>query len=262
MWKPLLIAVALGFSGAASADNLQFGSDDNENCNIDIRHNVRLGPAFIDVRENAGAPESLFHYEVPGTLLVEGEAVSLNEEQQALMARYYGQMHEASRNLSLVSLLAVDVALHGVSIALTTLAGLDHPDAQELRLTMAEVERRAYQRFSEQDGVYTLGTEGIEEFVEETIGKDLEPRLEQIAMDSAGTIAWNALKAAFTGGRSIERQAEQAAEAAEGAIEEKAEALEAMTDSLCRQLEAIDQTESEVHAAIPQLAAYDLINLE
>jgi hypothetical protein len=214
------------------------------------------------VRENADAPAVLFHYEVPGALLVDGKTVALNDEQQALMARYYGQMHEASRNLSLLSLLAVDVALHGVSIALTTLAGLDHPDAEELRLTMAEVEKRAYQRFSEQDGVYTLGTEGVENFVEETIGEDLEPRLEQIAMDSAGTIAWNALKAALTGGRSIEAQAEQAAEAAEGAIEAKAEALEAMTDSLCRQLEAIDQTETEVHAAIPQLADYDLIQLD
>lgn len=261
MWKPLLMAAALGFSGVASADNLQFG-DDSDRCNIDIPHHVRLGPAFIDVREQSGAAESLFHYEVPGTLLVDGQTVVLDQAQQTLMARYYGQMHEASRNLSLVSLLAVDVALHGVSIALTTLAGTDHPDAEELRLTMAEVERRAYQRFSEQDGVYTLGTDGVGAFVEETIDEDLEPRLEQIAKDSAGTIAWNALKAALTGGRSIERQAEQAAEAAEGAIKEKAEALEAMAESLCRQLEAVDQTESEVHAAIPQLARYDLIRLQ
>ncbi|KUJ83740.1 DUF2884 domain-containing protein [Microbulbifer flavimaris] len=262
MWKPLLMAAALSASGAVSADNLQFGSDESDNCNIDIQHTVRLGPSFIDVRESTDAPDVLFHYEVPGALLVDGETIALNDEQQALMARYYGQMHEASRNLSLISLLAVDVALHGVSIALTTLAGLDHPNAEELRLTMAEVEKRAYQRFSEQDGVYTLGTDGVEDFVEETIGEDLEPRLEKIAMDSAGTIAWNALKAALTGGRSIEAQAEQAAEAAEGAIEEKAEALEAMTDSLCRQMEAIDQTETEVHAAIPQLANYDLIQLD
>ncbi|GAA5526080.1 hypothetical protein Maes01_02674 [Microbulbifer aestuariivivens] len=260
MWKPLLIAAAMGASGIVCAENLELG-DDNEQCNIDISHTVRLGPSSIDVRESAQSSETLFLYEVPATLMVNGQAIALDVTQQTLMARYYGQMHEASRNLNLLSLLAVDVALHGVGIALTVLAGSDHPNLEELHQAMADVQRRAYQRFSEQDGTYTLGTEGVETFVEEAIGKDLEPRLEQIAMDSAGSIAWGAFKAALTGGRSIERQAEQAAAAAEEAIEGKTEALHAMAESLCRQMEAIDRTETQVHAAIPQLAAYDLVKL-
>ena len=265
MWKPLTLCAALVASGPVLAGTINLHIDNEEQCNADLHHQLRVGPDFMiaypESKDSKGS-EPLFTFHAPDQLTVDGRTVTLNSEQQALMQRYRSETHTAGHDLATIALDAVEIALQGVNVALSTLAGVDHPDALEVQEMSADIHRRAKERFSAQGNVYTLGESEIEGFIEEAVENDLEPRLEELATKSAGTIAWHALKAAFTGGRSIEADAEEAAETVERVMENKAEKLERRAHSLCQQLQIIDQTEREVHASIPGLAAFDIVSVE
>ena len=262
MWKPFAFAGLVALSAGTQAHGINFNISDDAQCHAEVNHAVRVGPRFIDARKDHGDVGSLFYYDASGQLVVAGEEVALDERQQVLLQQYRSQLHEAGRELTLISLEAVDLALRGVSIALTVLAGSDHPDTLEIQQTSAEILQRAEDHLNQNGEVYTFGDPEIDEFIEQVISEEFEPRIEQVAKDSAGTIAWHALKAVFTGGRSIEREAEEMAEGIERDVEQQAERLEERANGLCDLLKEIDGTEQQLHAAIPALGAYDLVNME
>lgn len=262
MWKPLVATGLIAFSTCTQAHGISFNVSDDAECHAEVKHAVRVGPRFIDARNDEGNVGSLFYYDASGQLVVTGEEVALDERQQALLQQYRSQLHEAGRELTLISLEAVDLALRGVSIALTVLAGADHPDTLEIQQTSDEILQRAEDHLNQNGEVYTFGDPEIDEFIEQVINEEFEPRIEQVAKDSAGTIAWHALKAVFTGGRSIEREAERMAEDIEQDVEQQAERLEERANGLCNLLRDIDDTEKQLHASLPGLAAYDLVSFE
>lgn len=262
MWKTLTAAAALLASSPLLAHQLSLDSSDGQECNIEIEQFVRVGPDFLEVREEGKDSELLFHYRAPDRLSVDDVQITLDKGQQQLMQSYHAGLHESGRDLALISLEAVDIALQGVSIALTALAGVEHPDVVEMQEASMEIREQADARFNANGDIYVLGDPWVDEFVDETIEKDLEPKIEKLAKESAGNIAWHALKAVFTGGRSIEEQAEEMAEQMEPQIEARASRLEHRADGLCRTLTAVDQAERELHEAIPEIRRHDIVVMD
>lgn len=265
MWKPLALAALLAlntFDTPAQARGAVIIGN-GERCNAQLKHRVRVGPNFFEVHKRGKGQEILVHYQYPAQLAIGGETLDLDDNQQQLLLDYQRQLHNTGREFLLVALEATDVALNSVSIALTALAGPDHPDSIELQQTSDEILRRVEQRLNREGEIYVLGEPDIGNIVAHSVTDQLEPKIERLATRSAGTIARHALKAAFTGGRSIEHQAEQAAtEAAKRAVEERAEQLKQRADSLCQQIEAVDRVEDELHQSIPALAAYDIVSID
>lgn len=262
MWKPLALAAAILLPGTALAGNIHLTTGDEDHCSAELNQAVRAGPGFLEIREDREDRELLVHFQSPAQLVVHGKTVELDEHQQQLMRDYHSQLHGAGREVLLISLEAVDVALNGMSVALTALAGPDHPDNIELQQASEELLRRVEARLNREGEIYTLGDPDIDEFIEQTIEEEFEPKIEKLAMESAGTIAWHALKAAFTGGRSIERRAEEAAEQIEQKMDRQAEQLERRAEGLCGRLESIDRLEGEMHKSIPVLAPYDIVEID
>ena len=262
MWKPLAFATALLASGPTLAHGINLHIDDDEQCNADLNYQLRIGPDSMAAFQENGAKEPVFAFVAPDQFVVNGKTIPLNAEQQALMQRYRADLHVAGRELTTLSLNAVEVALQGVNIALATLAGQDHPDTLEIEEMSAEIHSRAQEQFSGKNDVYTLGEPVIDDFIDETVEQSLEPRIEALAMKSAGNIAWHAMKAVFTGGQSIEDRAEEVADKVEAQMEYKAGKLEQSAQNLCQQLKVIDNTEREVQASIPELAPYDVVTIK
>ncbi|SDK64851.1 DUF2884 family protein [Microbulbifer yueqingensis] len=262
MLKPLTFFAALTLAGQASASEVNLNISGDEQCNADLHYHVQVGPDFFQTFAEPGDEEALLIFRAPDKLLVEDQPVNVSEEQALLLQRYHRELYGASRELTMISLEAVDVALTGVSVTLAALAGQDHPDFNELQQTSAEIRARAEQRFDAEGNVFVFGEHGVGEFIEETIGEELEPRIEEIAMDSAGSIVWHAFKAVFTGGRSIERNAEKLAEQVEKDVEARAEGLEARAEKFCQDVAALDETERELHDSVPALSGYDLVTLK
>lgn len=253
--------MVLPFAAPVQATEFNLAAGEAHSCNVDIRQQLTVGPDFMEARDEDDN-QPLFAYHAPDQLAVGDTGLELNRQQQELMQTYQQGLHTAGRQVSQIAVDAMDIAMNGVGIALAALAGPDNPDTQEFLQSSEVLREKLLAQTKQQGDVYTFGSPWISDSFEETFEKELEPQIEKLAMKSAGNIAWHAMKAVFTGGASIERDAEAAAEAAEAAIEMKAEKLEARADSLCRQLEALDALEVKLHHAIPALQGLDLITLK
>lgn len=253
MWKPLAISALISLGTTAQAhSNIEIDTDD---CNVSLDYSVSVGPDFFEVKPE-DEDKQLVYFHSPDKLLVDGNPVSLNPQQQYLMQEYRQQLHGAGRDTLLITLEAVDIAMNGLSIAITALAGPDHPDTLELEQFSADLLQRTEDRLNREGEIYQLGASEIGDFVDETISAEFEPRIERLAKESAGTIAWHALKAVFTGGQSIEKQVTRDAERM---VEQRADVIEQKAEQLCTSLESIDQLEAEVQESIPALGTYDLV---
>lgn len=262
MWKILTAAAALLASGPLSAHEIDLETGDGRACQIEVAPFVRVGPDFLEVRGEGKDSAPLFHYRAPDRLTVDDTEITLDEGQRQLMQAYRAELHKSGRDLALISLEAVDIALQGVSIALTALAGSDHSDVVEMQETSMEIREQADARFSAQGDIYVLGDAWMDEYVDETIERDLEPKIEKLAVESAGNIAWHALKAVFTGGSSIEVRAEEIADNMEPQIEARASRLEQRADGLCRRLASVERIEQDLHEAVPALKRHDIVSVD
>ncbi|GAB2512342.1 DUF2884 family protein [Microbulbifer agarilyticus] len=262
--KPILpftfAALATLATVTFAAEDISISHDGNS-CNASMHHQVTVGPDFLEVRdENDLAP--LIAFSEPDQLAVGDDGLTLTADQQKLMRQYQQQLHHTGEEVSLLAVAAVDVALEGLGIALTALAGPNDPDTEYFLHESSLIRSEVIEKLQHPGDVYSFGTPWVEGVLESTLEEELEPRIAALATRSAGKIAWHAMKAVFTGGGSIEARAEAAAEEAEALVEEKAEALEARADALCAQMESLDTLETELHRAIPELNGLDLIKFD
>ncbi len=234
---------------------------------MSLHHNTRVSADFFEVTHD-DKQTLLYEAKNPRQLKINDQVFTLDAAQQNQMEAYHAGLLQSGRDVTNITIDAVDIAMEGVGVALTTLAGADHPDAVEFRLAADEMRQATRERLLNEDGIYVLGDnwdeaagENIEQTVEEIIERELEPRIENIARESAGKLAWHALKAVFTGGMSIERDAEAAAEAAEEVIEARALLLESRAENLCHNLAVMDTIETELQESIPAMATFELIDV-
>ncbi|WP_171018882.1 DUF2884 family protein [Microbulbifer harenosus] len=250
--------MALSVTAPVQAAEIHLDSDDHHYCDVDIHHQITVGPDFMEARDGDDN-QPLFAYNAPDQLAVGDTGLLLNRQQQEMMQSYQQGLHTAGRQVSQIAMDAIDIAMNGVGIALAALAGPDDSDTQEFLQSSEALREKLLAQTRRQGDVYTFGTPWVGDSFGGAFERELEPQIEKLAMKSARNISWHAMKAVFTGGASIERNAEAAAEAAEAAIEMKAEKLEARAESLCQQLHALDQLETKLHQSIPELLGMELI---
>ncbi len=266
MWKSIAISAAisaiLALSSQVLAKETSFTIINGDQCVAELNYWISVGPDFMEVRSDKDATDTLFIYRVPDQLSVDGNQVFLDKQQQALMQRYRSELHGVGHDVTQISLDAVELALQGVSIAMTTLAGPDHPDSLELERASADIRQRVEDRFSTSRDIYFLMEPEVGEYMEEVISEELGPKIEKLVEGSAGSLVLHGLKAAFTGGHSIERRAEAIEEEIEAEMENRGEDLEQRAEQLCNQLENLDNIEREVQKSIPALEFYNIVEIE
>ncbi|MDP5210418.1 DUF2884 family protein [Microbulbifer sp. 2205BS26-8] len=258
MWKPLGISVLIGLGGATQAVGHDASSITGDNCNVSLHYSVRVGTDFLEV-QNTDSGDQLVHFRPPTRLLVDGTPIPLNQQQQQLLQNYRQKLHRAGRETLLITLEAMDIAMAGLSMAITALAGPDHPDNLELQRLSKELLQRTEERLNREGEIYQLGDSEIGDFIDKTISEEFEPRIEQLARESATTIAWHALKAVFTAGQNLEQQV---TEEAEQMLEQRSNQIEQHAERLCASLSSLDRLEQQVHQSIPALTSYDLVRVE
>ncbi|WOX04352.1 DUF2884 family protein [Microbulbifer pacificus] len=253
--------LALPFAAQVQATEINLAGGDEHSCNVDIHQQITVGRDFMETRDEDDN-QPLFAYHAPDQLAVGDTGLILDRRQQELMQSYQQGLHTAGRQVSEIAVEAMDIAMNGVGIALAVLAGPDSADTQEFLQSSEALREKLLAQTKKQGDVYTFGSPWVDDVFGETFERELEPQIEKLAAKSAGNIAWHAMKAVFTGGASIERDAEAAAEAAEAEVEKKAERLEARADALCLQLQALDELEVKLHQAIPALQGMELITMK
>ena len=262
----LLSILTITAPAVASANqDIHIDGEHRSHCSIELNHSTRVGADFFEITHDNQQNSLRYQLQQPKKVQINGQPVALGAAQQRQMEVYHTGLYQSGKDVTEITIDAVDIAMEGVGIALTTLAGRDHPDYLEFQEAAAALKASTRARLRTDDDIYVLGgnwDDEIETTVEEAIERELEPRIEKIAMESAGTIAWHALKAVFTGGRSIEKDAEAAAEAAEDIVEARALQLESRAENLCHNLTVMDTIEVDLQSALPELQEFDVISLK
>ena len=265
---PLVLAAALTAPAFATAETIVLSHDTNAHCSMSLHHNTRVSEDFFEIIHDDDTRRLRYEASQPQQLKINDQVVALDSAQQNQVEAYHAGLLQSGRDITTITIDAVDIAMEGVGIALTTLAGADHPDSVEFREAADQMRQATRDRLQTENGVYVLGDnwdeeagENIEQTIEQIIERELEPRIEKIALESAGNLTWHALKAVFTGGASIERDAEVAAEAAEEVIQARALKLESRAENLCHNLTVMDTIETDLQETIPEIRDFELIEL-
>ncbi|WP_226703749.1 DUF2884 family protein [Microbulbifer elongatus] len=270
MNKALALVSAIAFTAPAlvSASEIKVSHDIDTNCSMSLHHNTRVSADFFEIIHDDDAQTLRYEADKPQQLTINDQVVILDAAQQNQLEAYHAGLLQSGRDITNITIDAVDIAMEGVGIALTTLAGADHPDSVEFREAAQQIRQSTRDRLQNENGVYVLGDnwdeeagENIEQTIEQIIEQELEPRIEKIAHQSAGKLTWHALKAVFTGGATIERDAEIAAEAAEEVVEARALTLESRAENLCHNLKVMDTIETDLQGSIPTIKTFELIEL-
>lgn len=270
-YRTLIAATILACSPAlvTAAEQVTLHSNSEFQCSVNLNHQARISPTKLELASEDEKETLSYNLETPELLAINSETLTLTTDQQILMQRYQAGLHQSARDIHAITIDAIDIAIEGLGIALSTLAGEDHPDTLEFWEAASELRKQTEKRLLSADDTYVIGNDWdghtgleIEKAVNELVENELGPRIEKLATASAGTIAWHALKAVFTGGRSIERDAEAAAEKAGERVEQRAEKLEWYADTLCQNLVKLDMTETELQESIPQTKRWNFIELD
>lgn len=242
------------FSAPTAAADIELPAGKGEHCSIDIHGLITVGPDFIETRTEKGS-EPIFTFQAPDQLAIGDVGLVLTLQQQELMQAYRSGLHASGREVSYIAVEAVDAVLNGLGAALSALAGPDDPDTQEFFTASKALRQQAYAQIAPPGEVFTFGDDALGDL----LADEITPQIEVLAKKSAGIIAWHAIGAVFTGGHSAKGDAKLASKAAKRAVEGKKDQLEARGQALCKRLYALEDTEQQLHAAIPELKGLDLI---
>ncbi|MBN8430020.1 DUF2884 family protein [Microbulbifer salipaludis] len=261
-----LSVAALSAPLATTAGEISLMHDTDQQCSMRLHHSTRVSAEFFEVIHDDSQQILRYVADKPQQLDINGQVITLDTKQQNQLEAYHAGLLQTGKDITNITIDAVDIAMEGVGIALTALAGADHPDSVEFQHAASQVRYTTRDRLRNENGIYVLGDnwdvaagENIENTIEQIIESELEPRIEKIALQSAGTLTWHALKAVFTGGASIARDAEAAAEAAEAVVQERARLLESRAENLCHNLRVMDTIETDLQGTIPTIATFEVI---
>lgn len=251
MWKPLAVVALTLTAVPAIAEQ---GQTPNIDCNIELNYTLETGPDETTVSHDGKA---LFSLNPQQGLFIDSQQYTLDPAQRQLAQQYQTELHQSAKQMVALSLNAVEVAMLGVKVALTALSGEETPNDQ-LAAVLGKARTQVLAKFQQDGDVYRIGANGINQ-LDNVFDEEMEAEIAAALEVSAGQLVWTALKAALTGGATLEHDAEKIAEQMEQNIAQQAEVLVSSAESFCTQVKEVEILETRLQAAIPQLAAYDLI---
>lgn len=258
----LMTTLAMSISGSALAHS---NTSNNNECHLDLQNGVTISPNFVKVFDDNS---TLFSIQENGDMTVNGKAVALTAEQQQLSADYAQGLRQAVPDAVDVALEAMEMATAGVNTAFTALFG----DNSEIEHKVSGIIDKARDKINEnmnRDGdLYTISPNSFSN-LENAFDNELEEEIEQVAMNSMGSIFSLLGDAMSSGSGNFEQRMEafgekmeKMGEDLETTLEAQGDKLEAKAEALCHQLKDIDKLESQLQQQVPQFSKYELLDMD
>lgn len=237
-------------------------------CDIELDAGLTLNETtlvfFNDAQGADNHEKILYKIENNHSLIIHGQDVDLNEQQQALVTQYSSSIRAMVPRVRTIAIEGVDLALEGVNLAFNELLGEGNIIGAELTQELSTLRDDVAMRFTAAHGIT------IDENGEEILGKEFEQRIEsaveKAVMNSMGSllIAMGQkmlLSDEETGdGNTFESQMEGFSERMADEMESRAEQIERKADALCLAVVDIDRLEEQLKAMIPALADINVIS--
>ncbi|TPH17203.1 DUF2884 family protein [Litorilituus lipolyticus] len=234
----------------------------DSSCNVELDTGFRIDKstiAFLDKHD-----ETIYKIVDNNELIVQGEAVELNDSQQQLVNEYSTSIRAMVPEIQSIAIEGVDLAVTGVNLAFNELLGEGNDIATELTRELTLVREDVSTKFSEEHG-FTIGENGINdgEFFGEEFEERIESVVEKAVMNSMGTLLVAVgQEMLFSGGDTdaFEARMENFGENIEHQMEARAEKIEEKAEALCDSALAIDMLEEKMKLSIDELSTINVIS--
>lgn len=238
----------------------------HNSCDVDLEAGLTINESSLTFFESENKSRTLYAIDSDHNLTVQGEDVSLNDNQQELVKRYNTNIRAMVPQVRSIAIEGVDLALEGVNLAFNELLGEGNEIGTELTGELSNLRDEVGERFTIENG-FTIGENGLED--DELFGEEIEHRIEsavkKAVMGSMGSLLVAlGQEMMFSGGDSngFETRMENFGESIESEMESRAEKIEQKANSLCLAAVEIDRLEEELKSNISSLENINVITVK
>ena len=238
----------------------------HDSCDVELDAGVTINDSFIEFFDPNKKQQTLYKIDSDNNLIVGGDYVALDDEQQALVGQYSSSIRAMVPQVRNIALEGVDLALEGVNLAFNELLGEGNDVGADLTQELSLLKEEVSTRFTVEHG-FTIGENGLDE--DELLGEEFEQRIES-AVEKAVMGSMGSLLVAigqemrFSGGDTdaFETRMESFGENIEHEMASRAEKIEQKADLLCLDVVELDHIEEQIKANIESLANINVITVK
>lgn len=237
----------------------------NNSCDVELEAGVTINESSIEFFDSDNNNQTLYKIDDDNNLIVGGDYVSLDNDQQVLVEQYSSNIRAMVPQVRNIALEGVDLALDGVNLAFNELLGEGNDVGADLTHELSSLKEEVSARFTVEHG-FTIGENGLDE--DELLGEEFEERIES-AVETAVMGSMGSLLVAlgqemmFSGGdtNAFEARMESFGENIEYEMESRAEQIEQKADLLCLGVMEINNIEEQLRASIEALESINVITV-
>lgn len=264
MSNKLLISVAVAgalLSGQAMAHGNSF---QNNSCDIELDGELQYYQGNLTVTTESG---SVMTIDKRHNLTINGEAVSLNSEQQQWVNQYYDSIDMAIPMTLTIASEGLQIANVAVTEVFTELLGGSNSLNDDFSELFTSLETKLNTSFYDEAGNIRVDSTKFDEpgWFDESWEDEFESQIESLVSESMGRILIAlGTQMLWEGGdmSEFEQKMERWGEDLEYRLETQANALEEKADALCEVLQKADYAENRMQASINGLDDLNLLELE
>jgi hypothetical protein len=235
----------------------------HDSCDVELDMGLNINKNTIEfLGDNDKVRYQIINNE---TLIIDGEALSLNASQQSLVTDYSDSIRAVLPEVKSIAFEGIDLASDGVNMAFNELLGQNNSVGAELTQELSNIREELEQRFSE-DNTFHINNEGIDSA--DFFGEEFEGRIESV-VESAIMKSMGSLLVAvgqemlFSGGDkdTFETRMENFGAQIENEMESRTKTIKQKADALCYSISNIDRLEEQLKAEVSELASYNMVTV-
>ncbi|WP_226960764.1 DUF2884 family protein [Thalassotalea sp. LPB0316] len=235
-------------------------------CSVNFNYGVIIDPRHIRTIDKGITNVQITNN---SQLFIHGREISLTDQQKDVLAHYSLGIREHVPAIVSIAIDGVDIGLKAVNKLVGGLTGENSESHQKLQENFDELHWRMRRRFNHSDDSYFVAPQDFNDF-DEIFAGDFEKEIKEIVASSVGTILLAVGKAmtAQEEGEMEDRMANfdqhlsELGQEIELDINEKTKVIETKASEFCNKLIDLDESETKLQQAIPELLPYNLISTD
>ncbi|MCT6698008.1 YggN family protein [Rheinheimera sp. 4Y26] len=248
------IAASLSFSAFAT---------DSQNCALQFKDDLVINPTSVQLQR---ADQSLWLINSEGQLFLDGKAVSTDANTQLALQQYQQGLRGQAQETALLVADALQMASEAISRVVTQFGG-DNSDVQlGIDKSLAKLRGNIDQLVIKNGDEIRINGSKLHN-ADAEFSKEFEQAIESSMTEMTGSMLVMVGQAMSRGEGNFEQRMEQFGQEMEkfgqeleADMESRGAELEKRGNSICQNLQQLDQLEQQIQQQVPAMTAFDLIN--
>ncbi len=231
-------------------------------CNMDLNYGLVVNDRQLRVIDRSGTQYQINN---KSQLLVRGEWIQLNADQQARVNEFAEGIHYVVPKMILLANEGVALAIGTIEHVYVGLVGKEHASYDNLKKALKKVKVRIKEKFVRAGDNYYMGPGSLEQ-VDDLVDKEIEAQIEKAINTSLGGVL-SAIGGLRSGGEeemeakmeSLSKRLEAMGVEIDRQVGPQADDLRQKAQWFCQKLQSLDGVEDAMRGAIKELKPYEVI---